>query len=64
MKRFWSELKDEVKRTAWMYLLMLIVGYGFGKSFTYESLIYDCKVMGMFRIADVAFDCRMSKVPT
>lgn len=59
MKEIW----DSTKKNAWTWLFMIIFGFGLGKLFTYNSIVIDCKVLSMFRVGDIAFDCRMSKAP-
>ena len=55
IKFWWTEAK---KQFMWMTIAMA-VGFGFGKIYTWDTLIADCKVLGVFRIANTAFQCKM-----
>jgi hypothetical protein len=39
--------------------ICLLVGFGMGKIYTWDSTITDCKVLGAFRIANTAFMCKV-----
>lgn len=54
-KSFWEEAK---KQFIWM-IVSLAVGFMIGKIYTWDSIISDCKVVGAFRIANTAFQCKM-----
>ena len=55
IKFWWTEAK---KQLMWMTVAM-VVGFGLGKIYTWDTLITDCKVLGVFRIANTAFQCKM-----
>ena len=55
VKSWWEDAK---KQAMWM-LIALVVGFGLGKVYTWDTLISDCKVVGAFRIANTAFHCKM-----
>ena len=55
MKEFWENAK---KQLVWMCVAFLF-GFGLGKVYTWDTLITDCKVLGVFRIANTAFHCKM-----
>lgn len=55
IKFWWAEAK---KQLMWMTIAMA-VGFGLGKIYTWDTLITDCKVLGVFRIANTAFQCKM-----
>jgi hypothetical protein len=40
-------------------LTFVIFGFVAGKIYTWDSIVMDCKVLGMFRIANVPFHCKM-----
>ena len=61
MRKFFSEVWQEMKRNFVMYMVMLVIGYGYGKMFAYSSVLADCRVMGMFRLNDIAVSCRTSE---
>lgn len=55
IKFWWTEAK---KQLMWMTIAM-VVGFSLGKIYTWDTLITDCKVLGVFRIANTAFQCKM-----
>lgn len=55
IKFWWTEAK---KQLMWM-TVAIVVGFGLGKIYTWDTLIADCKVLGVFRIANTAFQCKM-----
>jgi hypothetical protein len=55
-----KELFQEVKKMFWPLMFVLIIGFSLGKVYTYASISMDCKVLGMFRITDTAYGCRVS----
>ena len=55
VKSWWIEAKRQM---VWM-LIALVVGFGLGKLYTWDTIITDCKVLGVFRIANTAFHCKM-----
>jgi len=55
VKSWWIEAKRQM---VWM-LIALVVGFGLGKIYTWDTTITDCKVLGVFRIANTAFHCKM-----
>jgi hypothetical protein len=58
-----KELLDTAKKNAITWLVMLSIGFGMGKLVTYNNIVADCEVLGMFRIGDYGAQCRISKVP-
>ena len=55
VKSTWSD----IKRYATVWLVAVIVGFVLGKIYTWDTIITDCKVLGVFRIANTAFACKM-----
>jgi len=55
VKHIWNDMK----KYALVWFIALIVGFGMGKIYTWDSTITDCKVLGVFRIANTAFQCKM-----
>ena len=55
IKNTWAELK---KQLLWI-TVALLVGFVLGKIYTWDTTITDCKVLGVFRIANTAFQCKM-----
>jgi hypothetical protein len=58
-----KELLDTVKKNAWVWSFFLMFGFSLGNIVTYNSIIADCEVLGMFRVGDYGAQCRISKVP-
>lgn len=46
------------KQMVWLAVAMA-VGFGLGKLYTWDTTIADCRVLGSFRIANTAFQCKM-----
>lgn len=40
-------------------IVCILIGFLAGKVYTWDSIIVDCKVLGMFRISNTAFNCKM-----
>lgn len=55
LKVWWDEAK---KQFMWI-MVAILVGFCLGKIYTWDTLITDCKVLGVFRIANTAFQCKM-----
>lgn len=58
-----KEILDHAKKNFITWLLMFVVGFGMGKILTYENIVADCEVLGMFRIGGYGAQCHISKVP-
>ena len=58
-----KELLDHTKKNFITWMVMFAIGFGFGKLITYNNIVADCEVLGMFRIGDYGAQCRISKVP-
>jgi len=57
VKRPWINMNP--KMVVCGIFLCLSFGFGLGKIYTWDSTITDCKVLGAFRIASTAFQCKM-----
>lgn len=57
IKRPWINMNP--KRMLAGTFICLVIGFGFGKVYTWDSIIIDCKVLGAFRISSTAFQCKM-----
>ena len=57
VKRPWINMNP--KRMLAGTFICLVIGFGFGKVYTWDSIIIDCKVLGAFRISSTAFQCKM-----
>jgi hypothetical protein len=55
VRSWWEEAK---RQFIWMGAAF-VIGFGFGKLYTWDTTITDCKVLGTFRIANTAFVCKM-----
>lgn len=61
-RKFIKEVKSawsDFKRVALMWFVALVIGFCIGKVYTWDTIITDCKVLGVFRIANTAFQCKM-----
>lgn len=58
-----KEILDSAKKNFITWLVMFAVGFGLGKLITYNNIIADCEVLGMFRVGDYGAHCNISKVP-
>jgi hypothetical protein len=58
-----KEILDLAKKNFITWLVMFAVGFGLGKALTYENIIADCEVLGMFRVGNYGAHCSISKVP-
>ena len=56
MKSMWEEFKKHL----WLCFICMMIGVNIGKVYAYSDIATDCKVLGMFRLQNVAFGCRMS----
>ena len=54
-KSWWSEIKKQMLFIS----IAMALGFGLGKLYTWDATITDCKVLGVFRIANTAFHCKM-----
>ena len=58
-----KEVLDHAKKNFITWLVMFAVGFGLGKLITYNNIVADCEVLGMFRIGDHGAQCYIHKVP-
>jgi hypothetical protein len=58
-----KEILDHAKKNFITWAVMFVVGFGLGKALTYESIVADCEVLGMFRVGGYGAHCNISKVP-
>jgi hypothetical protein len=47
-----------VKNNAWIWIFLVVFGFGLGKLYTLDSIVLDCKILGTFRFANAAFYCK------
>ena len=50
---------DGVKKEFMVVMIAIFFGFCLGKIYTWDTIITDCKVLGVFRIANTAFSCKM-----
>jgi len=58
-----KEILDSAKKNFITWLVMFAVGFGLGKVITYNNIVADCEILGMFRVGDYGAHCYVSKVP-
>lgn len=59
-----KEIIENMKQRFMPWMVLMFFGFMVGKQITQLNIISDCEVLGMFRIAEKPFDCRMSKLTT
>jgi hypothetical protein len=57
-----KEILEHAKKNFITWAVMFVVGFCLGKLITYNNIVADCEVLGMFRIGDYGAQCRISKV--
>lgn len=57
MKDLWKRLED----VFWVLISGLVCGFIFGKVMTYDTILTDCKVLGMTRYGNVPVGCRVGE---
>lgn len=57
MKNLWESLKKDFVSM----LLLVIIGFGFGKVYANFTVLQDCKVLGMTRFGDTPMGCRVGE---
>jgi hypothetical protein len=58
-----KEILDLARKNFITWLIMFVVGFGLGRAITYNNIVADCEVLGMFRVGDYGAQCRISDVP-
>ena len=51
---------EEFKKHLWLCFICMMIGVSLGKIYAYSDIATDCKILGMFRLQNVAFGCRIS----
>lgn len=59
MREFWKAVWFDARRFLVLWLIAVAFGFAMGKVYTWDSTIADCRVMGVFRIANTAFQCKI-----
>lgn len=54
-----KEVWNDMKRYTTIWIIAIVIGFVMGKIYTWDTIITDCKVLGVFRIANTAFACKM-----
>jgi hypothetical protein len=54
-----KEVWNDMKRYTTIWIIAIVIGFCAGKIYTWDTIITDCKVLGVFRIANTAFHCKM-----
>lgn len=58
-----KEIVEHTKKNFITWMVMFAIGFGLGKLITYNNIVADCEILGMFRIGDYGAQCRISNVP-
>ena len=56
-----KDIFGEMKKAIWASILLVIVGFYFGKSYANYSIVADCKILGMTRFGDTPMGCRVGE---
>ena len=56
-----KDIIESFKKNYVAITLLLLVGFGIGKSMTYSIVVADCRVLGMFRVGDTPIGCRVGE---
>lgn len=54
-----KEMIELTKQRLLPWTLLMFFGFCVGKQITHLNIISDCQVLGMFRVAEQGFDCRV-----
>ena len=57
MKQLWESMKKDF----WVAVILVLIGFGFGKMYANYAILEDCKVLGMTRFGDVPMGCRVGE---
>ena len=57
MKQLWESMKKDF----WVAVILVLIGFGFGKMYANYTILEDCKVLGMTRFGDVPMGCRVGE---
>ena len=57
MKEFLSEMKKAI----WVSILLVVIGFYFGKVYATYSIMADCRILGMTRFGDIPMGCRVGE---
>ena len=56
-----KDIFESFKKNFVTYMFLLITGFGIGKAMTYNNILTDCRVLGMFRVSDTPVGCRVGE---
>ena len=56
-----KEFLGEMKKAIWASIILVVVGFYFGKVYATYSIMADCKILGMTRFGDIPMGCRVGE---
>ena len=56
-----KDIFENVKKAVWASILLVVVGFYFGKVYATYSIMADCKILGMTRFGDTPMGCRVGE---
>ena len=56
-----KEFLGEMKKAIWVSILLVVIGFYFGKVYATYSIMADCRILGMTRFGDIPMGCRVGE---
>ena len=56
-----KEFLGEMKKAIWASIILVVVGFYFGKVYASYSIMADCRILGMTRFGDIPMGCRVGE---
>ena len=56
-----KDIFENIKKAIWASILLVVVGFYFGKVYATYGIMADCKVLGMTRFGDTPMGCRVGE---
>ena len=56
-----KDIFENIKKAIWASILLVVVGFYFGKVYATYTIMVDCKVLGMTRFGDTPMGCRVGE---
>ena len=56
-----KEFLGEMKKAIWASIILVVVGFYFGKVYATYSIMADCRILGMTRFGDIPMGCRVGE---
>ena len=56
-----KDIFENMKKAIWASILLVVVGFYFGKVYANYNIMVDCKILGMTRFGDTPMGCRVGE---